>query len=129
MSKISKFLPCMRIRLWPILGSLVQYVRLFRAAHDLTSWPSGWRVRLWNLTTRVDSWMGTYYIVQTVFFFFSLVMQNYFIQVIWNYINDNKIHSLSFYIELCSKFNGGVVKLALLKDNLFGDPRFVFFFF
>ena len=29
-------------------------------------------------------------------FFFPLVMQKYFIQEIWNYINDKKIHSLNF---------------------------------
>ena len=56
-------------------------------AHDLTSWPSGKRVRLWNQKIRVDSRMGSYYKL-FLFFFFRLVMQNYFIQVIWNYIND-----------------------------------------
>ena len=39
--KNSKFLPFMRIRLWPILGLSVQYIRLFRSAQDSTSWPSG----------------------------------------------------------------------------------------
>ena len=31
----------MRIRIWLILGLSVQYVLLFQAAHDFTSWPSG----------------------------------------------------------------------------------------
>ena len=35
MYTISLFLPCLPIRIWPILGA-VQYVRLFKAAHDLT---------------------------------------------------------------------------------------------
>ena len=34
-------LPCMQIQIWPIRGLSVQYVLLFRAAHDFTSWPSG----------------------------------------------------------------------------------------
>ena len=38
---VKAFLPCMRIWLWRILRLSVQYVLLFWAAHDLTSWPSG----------------------------------------------------------------------------------------
>ena len=52
-------------------------------------------------------------IVHCFYFFFSEIMLNYFIQVIWNCINGNKNHSLAFYIEsLVVGFN-----LALLKDN------------
>ena len=50
------------------------------------------------------------------FFFFLLVLQNYFIQEIWNYIND-KNYSLNFGIELSSKFVGVGITLALLQDN------------
>ena len=34
----------------------------------------------------------------------------------------------SFYIELRMKPKGVGVNLALLKENEFGDPRFLFFF-
>ena len=44
-------------------------------------------------------------------------IQNYFIQVIWNYKNDKYIHSFMFYIELCTKYVGVGVNLVLLKDN------------
>ena len=37
-SIISKFIPCIRIRIWPVLGLCVQYIRLISAAHDLTPW-------------------------------------------------------------------------------------------
>ena len=37
----------------------------------------------------VGSRVGTYNKLFFFFFVFSLVMQNYFIQEIWNYINDN----------------------------------------
>ena len=50
-------------------------------------------------------------------FFFRLVMQNYFMQVIWNYINDKKIDSLKLYLELSSKYEGVGLNLALVKDN------------
>ena len=43
--------------------------------------------------TGVDSRVGSYYKLPFFFFFFlafSIAMQNYFIQVIWNYINDKK---------------------------------------
>ena len=44
-------------------------------------------------------------------------MQNYFVQVLWNYINDKKLPSLTFQIELSLKFVGEGLDLALLKDN------------
>ena len=120
----------MRIQIWPLLGLSVQYVRLFRSAHNLTSWPSGLRVRLWNQRNRADSQMGTYYkLLFFFFFFFSLVMQNYLIQVIWNYINDNKLHLLTFYIELSSNFVGVGLDLTPLKDYKYDDPRFILSFF
>ena len=50
-------------------------------------------------------------------FFFIVIMLNYFIQVISNYINDKKGHSLTFYIEVTSKSVGVWLNLALLKDN------------
>ena len=60
--------------------------------------------------------VGAYY-KNNFFFFFSLVMQNYLIEVIWNYINDKKLQYLTFYIELSSKFVGVGLNLALPKDN------------
>ena len=71
--------------IWPSVCP-ISYVLLFRAAYDLKSWPSGKRIRLWNPRSRVDSRVGTYYRL-FFFFLFLLVMQNHFIQVIWNYIN------------------------------------------
>ena len=47
--------------IWPIHGVCVQYVLLFRDAYDLTSRPSGKRIRLLNPRSRVDSRVGTYY--------------------------------------------------------------------
>ena len=32
---IIKCTPCMRIRIWPVLGLCIQYIRLILAAHDL----------------------------------------------------------------------------------------------
>ena len=37
-------------------------------------------------------------------------------------------HSLTFYIELCSKFAGEGLNLPILERKLFGDPRFFSFF-
>ena len=39
--KKENLLPLYANRIWPILRLSVQYVLLFRAAYDLTSWPSG----------------------------------------------------------------------------------------
>ena len=39
-----------------------------------------------------------------------------------------KVHSITFYIELSSNYEGVGVKSALLKENWFGDPIFLFFF-
>ena len=36
------------MRIWLILGLSVHYVLLFRATHDLTLWPSGECVRLYD---------------------------------------------------------------------------------
>ena len=47
---------------------------------------------------------------------FSVFMLNYFKQVILNYKNGN-YHSLTYYIELCSKYVGVGLNLALLKNN------------
>ena len=70
-------------------------------------------------------------LITNCFFFlllFSLVMQTYFIQVIWNYINDQKkVHSFIFHIELSSKFVGVGLNLAFLKEDKYGDPRFFSF--
>ena len=49
------------------------------------------------------------------FFIFPLVVQNYFIQVIWNYINDKNY--INFLIELSSTFVGVGMTLAPLQDN------------
>ena len=60
-------------------------------------------------------------------FFFSVFMLKYFILVIWNYKNDKTFHSFTFYIELCKKYVGVWVHLALLEENKFGEPIFLFF--
>ena len=39
-----------------------------------------------------------------------------------------KVHSITFYIELSSKYVGVEVNFALLKENKSGDPLFLFFF-
>ena len=51
-------------------------------------------------------------------------MQNCYIQVIWNYINDK-----NYTLHLSSKCVGVGLNLALLKDDNSGDPQSVFFFF
>ena len=96
----------MGIRIWPILGLSVQYVLLFRATHDLTTWPSGQR-----RPGSIPGWA-------LIHFFISLPcnaklhhtsnMELYKLQ---------KLHSLTFYIELSSKCVGVGLNLALLKDN------------
>ena len=50
--------------------------------------------------TRVDARVGTYL---HFFFFFQHCNASDFVQVMWNNINE-KIHSLTFCIELSSKF-------------------------
>ena len=74
-------------------------------------------------------WIFPHFLDRRKFFSFSfyrIVMQNYFIQAIWSYINDQKrIQSLSFYIELSSKFVEMGLNLAILKDNKSGDPLFI----
>ena len=35
-----------------------------------------------------------------------------------------KVHSIAFYIELSSKYEGVGVNFALLKENKSGDPQF-----
>ena len=37
-----------------------------------------------------------------------------------------KVHSIAFYIELSSKYEGVGVNFALLKENKSGDPQFLF---
>ena len=49
--------------------------------------------------------------------FFIAKMLNYFLQVIGHYINDKKVHPLTFYIELSSKSVGVGLNVSLLKDN------------
>ena len=39
-----------------------------------------------------------------------------------------KVHSIAFYIELSSKYGGVGVNFGILKENLSGDPHFLFFF-
>ena len=39
-----------------------------------------------------------------------------------------KLHSITFYIELSSNKMGVGVNFALLKENLSGDPHFLFCF-
>ena len=55
-------------------------------------------------------------------------MLNYFIEK-KHHQNDLNSQPLTFYIELCTKSIGVGLDLALQKDSLFGDPRFIFFFF
>ena len=37
-----------------------------------------------------------------------------------------KVHSIAFYIELSSKYEGVGVNFALLKENKSCDPQFLF---
>ena len=60
----------------------VQCVWLLRAAHNLTGQPSGSLVVIANQRTRVDSQVGTYYTLFYFYFFISVTMLSYFIQVI-----------------------------------------------
>ena len=62
------------------------------------------------------------------FFFFSIQMLNCYKLVKWHYHNDRNGNFETFYIELCMKPMGVGLNLALLKENKFGDPRFLFFF-
>ena len=92
--KNSKFFPCMWIQIWPILElsnmycyfepCTTWYRRLVVSVSDFgTRWP--WSVPRWALITNC---LFLFY-----FLFFHLVMQNYSMQVIWNYINDEKYTS------------------------------------
>ena len=69
-----------------MLGLSVKYIRLFRASHDLTSWPAYWLACQTLGPDDQGRLLGRHLLQKKIFF--SLVMQNYFIQVIWNYIND-----------------------------------------
>ena len=55
-------------------------------------------------------------------------MLNYFIEK-GHHQNDRYGQPLTFHIELCMKFMGVGLDLALQKVDLFDDPRFLFFFF
>ena len=50
-------------------------------------------------------------------------MLNYFIEN-GHHQNDRNDQPLTFYIELCMKYMGVGLDLALQKENWFGDPRF-----
>ena len=52
-------------------GQHLDYVLLFRDAHNLTSRPCAYHIRLWNQKTREDSRVGTY----KKLLIFPLVMQ------------------------------------------------------
>ena len=52
----------------------------------------------------VDSLVSAFY--KLFFFVFSIIMLSFFIQVIWNYLNDDTDRSVTFYIELSSKYVG-----------------------
>ena len=54
-------------------------------------------------------------------------MLNYFIEK-EHHQNDRNGQPLTFYIELCTKYIGVGLDLALQKYILFGDPRLLFFF-
>ena len=81
-----------------------------------------------NQRPRVDS-QGQHLYFRLFFFFFP-----------FKYFNAELLHrkdvsskwskgsTLTFYIELCMKFMGVGLDLALQKENKFGDPRFLFFF-
>ena len=62
------------------------------------------------------------------FLLFSGLMLNYFKLVILNYTNGKHFHSLTFYIELCSKYVGLWLDLALLKIISMVTPDFFFAF-
>ena len=85
-----------------------------------TTWHRGLVASVLDFGTRGPGSFPAGHLLQIVFFFFfNLVMQNHFIQVISNYINDKrqKIHSLMFYIELALNFLAVGLNLVLLKDN------------
>ena len=67
-------------------------------------WPPGLVVSALDFGTRGPGSILGGHLLYIVFFclLFSIIMLNYFLQVIWNYINDKKLHSLTFYIELFS---------------------------
>ena len=100
-------------------------VRLLRASNNLTS---QW---LASQTVEWADW-GRFlggHINYSVFLFLCIgfFMQNYFIQVIWNLKNDKYIHSITFYVELCTEYVGIGVNAALLKYNKYGNTHFFLF--
>ena len=98
MHKISKFLPCMRIRIGTILGLSVQYKRLFRAGHYLISWPNGKCVYYFR-TRGPGSIPGCASIIKK-----NLPLSTVMLNLI--HTNKTKINFLTFYIELSSKSVG-----------------------
>ena len=52
-----------------------------------------------------------------IVFPFSVIILNYSIQQIWNFIDDKTIHPLMLYIEISLKSVGVGLHFALLKDN------------
>ena len=113
-TKSNKFtqLPWLQIQKW-----LSLFLRLFKAAHNLTWWLSGKRVWLSNQRTWIDSPVHTYF--QCVFFlsFSSILMLNCFKLVKWHHQKDRKGNFGTFYFELCMKPTGLGFNLALLKEN------------
>ena len=53
---------------------------------------------------------------------------NYLLPVIKIEIKDKKEHSITFYIELSSKYVGVGLNFALLNENKSGEPHFSFVF-
>ena len=56
----------MRISLWPIIGLSVQYVLLFGAVHNSTSWPSGFMCQ--TLDPEDQGRFPCVHILQIIFF-------------------------------------------------------------
>ena len=65
-----------------------------------------------------------------LFFFLFYPFNNKLLHILvkWHHQNDQNSHFLTFYIDLRMKPMGMRLNLALLKENEFGDPRFLFFF-
>ena len=82
------------------------------ATHDLTSWPRGSRVALWNQRTRVDSWVDTFNTFFFFFFLFSVLMLNYFQEWIWNYTDKCLFLLFNVLYWIILERCGGGVKLC-----------------
>ena len=100
-------------------SEIIDQFLIYAYCKPQTAWPSSLVVRVSDYGSgtlgSIPEWA---HILQCFFLsLFSVFMLNYFILVIWNYKNDKTFHSFTFYIELCKKYMGEGVNLALLKEN------------